>query len=163
MTKYFGLWTEPFNGELRHDRGPNGWLNPTRHKLEGEKTQQWTQYLTWFSQEYLHPRGGGFSLNKWEEIHSNASIAFTKSWIRGARAPFFSSSSLSLSFFLSFSLVCRVPPSFFSFLFYSIAPSLHGPVWVSSNGPVWAWLCIGLSLLFFLAPHYVCHFFSSWR
>ena len=65
---------------------------------------------------------------------------------KGGRAPFFSSSSLSLSFFLSFSLVCRVPPSFFSFLFYSIAPSLHGSVWVSSNGPG---CVLGLAYYFF--------------
>jgi hypothetical protein len=40
MTKNFGLQTKPFNGELRHDGGPIGWLNLTRHLLEEEKTQQ---------------------------------------------------------------------------------------------------------------------------
>jgi hypothetical protein len=51
-------------------------------------------------------------------------------------------------FFLSSPCVCRPPPFSPFFFFYSIALSLHGPIWASSNGPVWAW-CIGLSLLFF--------------
>ena len=60
---------------------------------------------------------------------------------QGARAPF----SLFLSFF---PLVCRPlnSPSFF--LFYSMAHSLHGPIWASSNRPRWAY-CVGLSPLFF--------------
>jgi hypothetical protein len=79
MGKNIELWTEPLNGEARNDGDPIGQLNPTRHRFEGEKTQQRTTYLTWFGQQYLHPRGGGFSLNQWVEIHINSSIAYTKS------------------------------------------------------------------------------------
>ena len=55
--------------------------------------------------------------------------------------------SLSLSLSSPWSNVC---PPLLSFFFYSFSPlSLHGPVWASSSGPVWAWLCIGLRTLFF--------------
>ena len=51
---------EPLNGGAQHDKDPIWWMIPTRHKLERENTQQWTPYLTWFGQQRLHPRGGGF-------------------------------------------------------------------------------------------------------
>jgi hypothetical protein len=72
---------------------------------------------------------------------------------KGPRAPFSSSSSLSLSFFLSFPLFSPLVyhPLLSPFLssFIQFLPlSFHGPIWASSNGPVWAW-CIGFSPLFF--------------
>jgi hypothetical protein len=39
--------------------------------------------------------------------------------------------------------------SFLSSFIHFLPFTLHGPVWASSNGPVWAWSCIGLRILFF--------------
>ena len=63
---------------------------------------------------------------------------------KGGRSPH----SLLPLLFLFFVCVYRLPPFSSFFFFYSIALFLHGPIWASSNGPMWAW-CIGLSLLFF--------------
>ena len=35
-----GIHTEPLNSEFGHDGSPIEWLNPTRHKFEGEKARQ---------------------------------------------------------------------------------------------------------------------------
>ena len=116
-------------------------MEPLNSEIGGEKTQPSKQYLTWFGQQCLHPWGGGFSLNKWGEIHTKGSMASTKVWTKGPEPH-------SLFFSLFFPLVCCPlnSPSFF--LFYSMAHSLHGPIWASFNGPRWAY-CIGLSPLFF--------------
>ena len=62
------IYMEPLNGAAWHDGDPMGWLNPTIHRLEGENTQKWIPYLTWFGQHCLHPRRGFFFFTKSMEI-----------------------------------------------------------------------------------------------
>jgi hypothetical protein len=57
----------------------------------------------------IHPRGGGFPLNKWGEIHTNGSLAYTKIMNKGARAPFSSFSSLLALFMGPFGLLLMGP------------------------------------------------------
>jgi hypothetical protein len=38
--KKIEIRTEPLNGGARHNGDPIGWLNPTKHRLDGENTQK---------------------------------------------------------------------------------------------------------------------------